>query len=379
MSPKLLTIKKEYILKEVVDTYLENAFTPSKSLIDYKKRRFSKNFLDFLPEDKNSMILDIGPGLGEILDVCHELGYNYASGIDISPSVVSFLKKRNIPCELTDSSAKWLEARPSKYDMIFMLDVLEHISKHEVIQQLKACYTALTSNGCLLIMVPNGQATEGFLHRNNDITHEVAYTPHTLSQVLISSGITNFQFYPFEEYCETETAWIRDVRKEYLDWIRFTRKLTHNLNGEILSPEFFAVIYKGEKSQKFEFSEEAVEPVSMEKLEEVFNQLNYHGIVKHFVKEYLRIKEQEINIQQEINSIHQAIASQKRKIKLQQQIVKVQQIKINVLQKQLERQSAEISYLMMPLYKRFLNQSRNLIRKIKLWFRKDDDINVTSK
>ena len=233
-------------LAKTIDNYLYNAFTIDEGLIAYKKRRFNHNFQTFLPSDPFARMLDIGPGLGEILSLWKDKGYHNIEGIDIASSVVDFCNSRGLNCTLVHSSQRWLQEHVGTYDVITMLDVMEHVPKSDIENYLDLLYSALKDGGLAIVMVPNVHASEGFLHCYNDITHEIGFTPHTIMQLLSSSQFSQYAIFPFEEYCENDPSVnrIRQVRNQYWRILKMMRRLTHNIESEIITPEVFAIMVK---------------------------------------------------------------------------------------------------------------------------------------
>ncbi|MDD2487241.1 MAG: methyltransferase domain-containing protein [Candidatus Gracilibacteria bacterium] len=73
----------------------------------------------------------------------------------------------------------------NQFDIITLLDVLEHVPKNETISFLRELKGSLKTNGTLIIQIPNLQAPDGQLHRYNDFTNEFGYIEHSLQEVLI--------------------------------------------------------------------------------------------------------------------------------------------------------------------------------------------------
>ncbi|MFA7466944.1 MAG: class I SAM-dependent methyltransferase [Desulfotomaculaceae bacterium] len=230
-------------MKEIFDTYIENAFGRHEQA-SLKLIQFEKNYRSYFPTDKNARVLDIGVGRGEMLSCMKTWGYEKYLGLDISPSTVGFCSSLGLNCMLVDNSTEWLQEKKDEFDLITLLDVLEHIKKEHTIEFLKAIKSTLKEAGVLIIQVPNLQAPDGYLHRYNDITHEVGYIEHSLQQVLITAGFRNICFHGFEEY--VFGGWKEYIKKmiRALFWryVRFTRRMNRNINPQILHPVFFAVI-----------------------------------------------------------------------------------------------------------------------------------------
>ncbi len=90
------------------------------------------------------------------------------------------------------------------------------------------------------------QASDGYLQRYNDITHELGFIEHSLAQVLLASGFKQFEFHGFEEFVfNTPLETVRRVIR-ILHWksVRLLRWANGNINPRILNPVFYVVAYK---------------------------------------------------------------------------------------------------------------------------------------
>ncbi len=232
-------------MKEIWDNYVENVFGERKQA-EFKYEQFEYNYRKFFPCSKEIKVLDIGVGRGEMLSCMKRWGYNKYLGIDISASTIEFCKGLGLNCILVNDTAAWLDKNKCKYDIVTLLDVLEHIHKDETIHILTTIKESLNDNGNLIIQVPNLQTPDGYLHRYNDFTHEVGFTENSLRHVLMTAGFTNIKFYGFETIISnTFNNKIKKVlRNIYWKWIKFARKVNCNLNPQILQPVLFAVVKK---------------------------------------------------------------------------------------------------------------------------------------
>lgn len=236
--------------KEVFESYVEITWGECCQT-KFRTRQFEKNYKKFFPIDRASAVLDVGIGRGEMLTCMKEWAYSNHLGIDISPSTVNFCKSIGLNCIQVEDTTEWLLKNKNKFDLITLLDVLEHIKKEDAIQFLRALNQAMKDNAILIIQVPNMQAPDAQLHRYNDFTHEIGFTENSLKQLLLVSGFKKFTFYGFDE------TFPRDVlgkslkqfamiilRRLYWKYVRFIRKVNGNLNPEILNPVLFAVVTK---------------------------------------------------------------------------------------------------------------------------------------
>ena len=233
---------------EIYENYIELAFNQHglEKQATFKFKQFEHNYKKFFPVNFDSKVLDIGIGRGEMLSCMKDWEYHNCYGIDISPSTIKHCQELNIPCELVESTEDWLNSNFNNYSVITLLDVLEHIKKENIISFLKSVNIALTQDGIVIIQVPNLQAPDGQLHRYNDFTHEVGFIENSLRQVLMAAGFNDIEMHGFEEMVfggklEKKN---KKYRKYFWEWVKFTRRITGNINPAILNPVMYAIAKK---------------------------------------------------------------------------------------------------------------------------------------
>ncbi|MGE5498508.1 MAG: class I SAM-dependent methyltransferase, partial [Syntrophothermus sp.] len=202
------------------------------------------NYRGYFPENKEAQILDIGPGRGEMLECLKRWGYNNYLGIDLSPDIIEFCKSLNYNCRLVPDTKEWLKEHKKTYDVITLLDVLEHIPKSETIGFLSAIRESLKDGGMLIIQVPNLESPEGYLTHFADFTHEVGYTEHSLQQVLRLSGFTDFLIRGFEGYIMNNWKKYagKMLRSLYWKGVKLQRIVSNNLVPNIMDTVLYAVV-----------------------------------------------------------------------------------------------------------------------------------------
>lgn len=233
-------------MKEIFDEYIDTTFGDYKQA-DFKFKQFEVNYKKHFPESKNAVVLDIGAGRGEMLTCMKNWGYDNYLGIDITHSTVNFCKSLELNCTYVENTVQWLKEHQNEFELITLLDVIEHIPKNETFEFLGAIKDSLRNSGILIIQTPNLQSPDGQLHRYNDFTHEFGYTENSLAQVLRSSGFNEFFFQGFEEFVKNNFSEKKKkfYRKYYWKYVRWTRKITFNKNPRILYPVFAAIVKKG--------------------------------------------------------------------------------------------------------------------------------------
>jgi 2-polyprenyl-3-methyl-5-hydroxy-6-metoxy-1,4-benzoquinol methylase len=108
-----------------------------------------------------SRILDIGCGLGQLLNAFRKKGYRNVYGIDVSDEAVSFCIRKGLSVTRISDITDYARGNQEAYDLIIMSHVVEHIEKSKIIATLAAVRGMLRPTGNLVVMVPNAQSNTG--------------------------------------------------------------------------------------------------------------------------------------------------------------------------------------------------------------------------
>jgi cyclopropane fatty-acyl-phospholipid synthase-like methyltransferase len=143
------------------------------------------------PADRNARILELGCGHGALIHFARQMGYANIEGVDGSSAQVAAARRLGIggirEGQLMEALAA---AADASYDAVILFDVLEHLTRDEVIDAIDAIARVLKKGGRLILHVPNGASPFGTLMIYSDFTHEVAFTPESLTQLFLASGWT---------------------------------------------------------------------------------------------------------------------------------------------------------------------------------------------
>lgn len=153
------------------------------------RRRFVQRYGRFLPADKAAPVLDIGCGTGGVLEVLRSVGHAHVEGVDLSPSQVHAAAERGVTGVTLASAVDYLRARQTRYAMITAFSILEHQTRAELFELLDAIRDGLIPGGILVAAVPNAKALFGAHVRFADITHELSFSPSSVSQVCHVTGL----------------------------------------------------------------------------------------------------------------------------------------------------------------------------------------------
>lgn len=128
------------------------------SLFASLKKMWFKDLANKLTKDlnKDSLILEIGFGNGELLKALKKLGYENLYGLDFVQGNNSTLNMENIIVQY--ANAEGGIPFDKKFDLIIMNNVIEHFT--DPFKVLKNCKAKLSDSGKVVLLTPNGNALE---------------------------------------------------------------------------------------------------------------------------------------------------------------------------------------------------------------------------
>ena len=170
-------------------------FQDAKEIFDHAgSRRWGKAYdyylSGWLPEDKGAAIVDLACGGGRLLHFLKDRGYHRLQGVDISPEQVR-LARQVIPEVKESDILDYLVEHRDCFDLILGLDIIEHFQKDEVLRFLDSCCAALKPGGRLILQTANAYSPWGTVHRYGDFTHEICFTPDSISRLMSLCGLQN--------------------------------------------------------------------------------------------------------------------------------------------------------------------------------------------
>jgi SAM-dependent methyltransferase len=149
---------------------------------------------------RDALILDVGCGAGLLVNALQQAGFTNVAGVDPTESLVRVAAARGLPCRVVteDFVEKASIDLASRHDVIFLLDVLEHIPVNRQLGFLRGLRRLLKPGGRLILSVPNASSTVAARWRYIDWTHTSAFTEHSLRYVLLGAGFGEPRFLPHE-------------------------------------------------------------------------------------------------------------------------------------------------------------------------------------
>jgi len=160
-----------------------------------KKRKIEYikyNYGSYIQNYDNPEVLEIGPGTGALVEYLNTNNIKSIDLIDNDQSVINYIKKNyKIRHTYITNNISSIDDKLKKYDLIFMLQVFEHIPRPQYKSLLSTLTKHLNNNGKIIMMVPNGGNPLNMLERYHDIQHENAFTEDSLLELKYHCDLKN--------------------------------------------------------------------------------------------------------------------------------------------------------------------------------------------
>jgi 2-polyprenyl-3-methyl-5-hydroxy-6-metoxy-1,4-benzoquinol methylase len=132
-------------------------------------------------------VIDIGCGQGELVKVMLADGYD-ARGVDISREQVAIARASGLDCVRHADYRQILMECRGQLAAVTATDVLEHLTKDEVLDTFDSVVQSLAPGGVFIARVPNAISPLGGHIRYGDFTHESSYTAGSVRQLAAAAG-----------------------------------------------------------------------------------------------------------------------------------------------------------------------------------------------
>ena len=144
------------------------------------------------PRRKDAAILDLGCGAGIILRVLRESGYTNLAGVDTSTEQVAIARGKGLDIVRHGDLFVHLEqTERAMFDVVLAYDVIEHFGNSELLRMADEVFRILRPGGRWILHVPNAEGVFGSRVRWADLTHERAFTPHSIGQLARTAGFAD--------------------------------------------------------------------------------------------------------------------------------------------------------------------------------------------
>lgn len=153
---------------------------------------------------KSGRFLDLGIGMGNLEKKMLDSKLNFIIyGIDISSKSIDFLKK-NLKGVFLVSKVEDIKFDPCSFDVVVMLDVLEHLDERVAKKVLRKVFKLIKFGGNLIISVPLNENLSRLVKKGENYNeHIIEYTVSKLLKKAKSFGFATVKYdllYAFRKF-----------------------------------------------------------------------------------------------------------------------------------------------------------------------------------
>jgi 2-polyprenyl-3-methyl-5-hydroxy-6-metoxy-1,4-benzoquinol methylase len=156
---------------------------------------YRRDIRPWLPLPSTGPVMDIGCGQGELVRLLHADGYE-AEGVDVSPEQVAFAQENGLDQVSLGDYRIMLTERGSRLAAVTATDLLEHLTKDEVLLTFDRVIEALAPGGVFVARVPNAVSPLGGHIQYGDFTHESSFTARSVRQLAAAAGFCSVTVRP---------------------------------------------------------------------------------------------------------------------------------------------------------------------------------------
>lgn len=167
-------------------------------------------FVDaYLPTNRDADVLDIGCGAGEMLHAARLRGYRNVLGIDGSPQQVAEAQRRGLAVTLANVADYIPLLSSASLDAVVAYDLVEHFTRDEMLTLAGQIRRVLRPDGRWIIHTVNADSPFFGAIRYGDVTHEIAYSSQSISQMLRAAGFGRIECVEDRPLRKGITGWAR--------------------------------------------------------------------------------------------------------------------------------------------------------------------------
>jgi SAM-dependent methyltransferase len=148
---------------------------------------YPRGIYPLLPPPAAGPIVDIGCGRGDLVRLLQADGFD-AEGVDVGPEQTALARAAGVAGVHQGDFRAVLASHPAYYAAITSTDLLEHLTKPEILQTFDDVAAALVRGGVFIGRVPNAVIPPGGHIREGDFTHHTPFTARSIHQLAAAVG-----------------------------------------------------------------------------------------------------------------------------------------------------------------------------------------------
>ena len=156
---------------------------------------YRRDIRPMLPPPSTGKVIDIGCGQGELVRLLLADGFD-ALGVDVSPEQVAIAHSVGLDQVRHGDYRDMLARSSGRLAAVTATDLLEHMTKDEVLDTFDRVSHALVPGGVFIARVPNAVSPLGGHIRYGDFTHETWYTARSVRQLAAAAGFRSVDVLP---------------------------------------------------------------------------------------------------------------------------------------------------------------------------------------
>ncbi len=167
--------------------YLRNN-PPTARTSEKTGRGYHRRFGRILDGAKARSVLDLGCATGMLTRYLCGRGYRRVVGVDLNAQLIE-VARANVQAEfVADDAIHYAAACREKFDIVFLLDILEHLERPRVVELLGHVRGLLNDDGFALVRTSNMNCLHAAGAFYYDWTHVTPFTEASLYHVAMLAG-----------------------------------------------------------------------------------------------------------------------------------------------------------------------------------------------
>ena len=142
--------------------------------------------------DRSVPCVDLGCGHGNVLHALQMLGFTNLQGVDASAEQIACASKMFPTAELGEIRPFLRGAPDAYYGVITLFDVIEHLSKNEILNMMDLVKRKLRRGGIFIAHCPNGDNPMALGVFASDFTHMTMLNPVSAEAICRIVGMVRF-------------------------------------------------------------------------------------------------------------------------------------------------------------------------------------------
>lgn len=218
--------------------YLQGKQVDSARLKKYH-RDCEKKYGALLQGSLERSVLDVGCAAGLLTGYLKNKGFTEVAGIDFNEKLIAQARSQ-VDAEFHTGDALTFLQSSRRFDVIFLLNILEHLERDRLVDFMTTVQNALNPGGFAVVRTPNMNHLLAAGHLADDLTHCTGLTEQSLQQLARQAGfqevifLNQYRWQNFKGKTKALSSWLLH---KWLWWLRGGTKPTviyRNLYAQLI-------------------------------------------------------------------------------------------------------------------------------------------------